>query len=73
MFAADVVFGPWSDGSDWIYYVQPFLGPPVIALLFVPRQGRRAAWIAAGGVIVALTVGVSLFLLLAAALSSGES
>ncbi len=73
VFGADAVFGPWTDDTDYVYYAQAIVGPPLIALLFVPHFGRRAAWVAAGGVIVAMLLMLTLFIGLAALMSAGES
>lgn len=70
---ADVLFGPWSDDTDAVYYLQAVLGPPLIALMFVPRLGRRAVWVAVGGVFVALLLMLALLIAFAALLSAGES
>lgn len=60
--AADALLGPWSDSTDAVYLLQAILGPPLLALFFVPRFGRRAIWIAAGGVLVAVLFALMLLI-----------
>jgi hypothetical protein len=69
--AADVLF--WSGDTTNLYYLQTVVGQPLIALLFVPHFGRRAVWVAAGGVLVAMLIMLALFLAFAVVLSTGES
>lgn len=73
VFGADMLFGPWSDKTDIVYYLQAILGPPIVAVLFVPRFGPRAIWVAAGGVLVALLFILMLVIGFAALLSAGDS
>lgn len=73
VFSADLMLGPWSGSMDNLYYLQAIFGPPLIALLFVPHFGRRAIWIAAGGVLAALLIMLAFFIVFAAILSAGES
>ena len=61
-----------SDTTN-LYYLQAVIGPPVIALLFVPRFGQRAVWVAAGGILVAILIMLALYIALAVVLSTGES
>ena len=49
--AADVLIGP--SAARWAF-VLALLTPAVVALLHVPRFGRRAAWIAVAGYLLAL-------------------
>ena len=58
---------------DNLYYLQAIVGPPLIALLFVPHLGRRAIWVAAGGVLIALLIILAFFIIFAGILSAGES
>ena len=73
VLGADVMFGPWSDSMDSLYYLQAIVGPPLVALLFVPHLGRRAMWVAAGGVLIALLMILAVFIVFAGILSAGES
>ena len=50
--AADVLLGP-SSGATPVVQALAVLSPLLVALGFVPRVGRRAWWIAVGGVLVA--------------------
>ena len=73
VFSADLMFGPWSGSKDNLYYLQAIVGPPLIALLFVPHLGRRSFWVAAGGVLVALVIMLAVFVVFAGILSASES
>lgn len=73
VFSADLMFGPWSGSMDNLYYLQAIVGPPLIALLFVPHLGRRSIWVAAGGVLVALLIMLAVFIVFAGMLSAGGS
>ncbi len=73
VFGADLMFGPWSGSMDSLYYLQAVVGPPLIALLFVPHLRRRSVWVAVGGVLIALLIMLAVFIVFAGILSAGES
>jgi hypothetical protein len=70
--SADALFGPWRDSTDAVYYLQAILGPPLLALFFVPRFGRRAIWVAAGGVLVAVLFALTLLIAFVLLLSNAS-
>ncbi len=69
--AADTLF--LNSDTTNLYYLQALIGPPLIALLFLPRFRQRTVWVAAGGVLVAILIMLALYVVLAIVLSSGES
>lgn len=63
VFACDLAFGPFD--NDDVYVLQALLGPPLVALPCAFSLGRRAAWVALGGVLIALALlGAVVFVLL---------